>query len=108
MPLTTSTITPPGGSSDPISDAINKEKAANPTMVNVQHPTKFGMLLKVMQPMLQGAVIGGFGGKSNPGGGFAAANEYFQNRRMMNLQMGQFAANMAKLQSEIAKNQAEA
>jgi hypothetical protein len=70
--------------------------------------TKFGALAKVLGSMMEGATVGGFMGKSTPGGGFAAAHNMFMQRRMMDMQRYQMAANMMKLQSEVAKNQAEA
>jgi hypothetical protein len=71
-------------------------------------PTKFGALLKLIQPMMQGATIGGFLGRSNPGGGFGAAQNLFMQHRLIQMQQNQFTLQLAKMQSEVAKNQAEA
>jgi hypothetical protein len=71
-------------------------------------PTKFGALLKLITPMMQGATVGGFLGKSTPGGGFAAAQSLFMQQRMRQLQMAQLLQQMQLQQSTIAKNQAEA
>jgi hypothetical protein len=70
--------------------------------------TKYGALARVIGSMMQGGAIGGFMGKSTTGGGFAAANNAFLQRRMMQMQQYQLAANAMKLQSQIQKNQAEA
>jgi hypothetical protein len=70
--------------------------------------TKFGALAKIFGSMMHGAAVGGVLGKSHPGGGFQAANEFYMQQRMMDMQRYQLAANMMKLQSEVQKNQAEA
>jgi hypothetical protein len=69
--------------------------------------TKFGALTKLLQPAMQGAAVGGFLGRSTPEGGFGAANQFFMQRRMMDMQRQQFFLNQLKMQSEVAKNQAE-
>lgn len=57
------------------------------TQVGAQtSPTKFGSLMKVLAPMLQGGLIGWAGGKGTPGGGFNAANNHFAQRRAMQMQ----------------------
>jgi len=71
-------------------------------------PTKFGALMKVLAPAMHGAMIGGFEGKSTPGGGFAAANNFYQQQRIRQMQMAQFMQQMQLNQSTIAKNTAEA
>lgn len=44
-------------------------------------PTKFGKLLKVAMPLIQGGLAGGFGGNwRQPGSGFQAAGNFFQNQ----------------------------
>lgn len=71
-------------------------------------PTKFGALLSLVRPMVQGAAVGGLLGRSTPGGGFAAANQFFLNQRLRQMQMSEFLLNQMKMQSEITKNAAEA
>jgi hypothetical protein len=87
-------------------DASGGEDTTKPPM-NGQ-PTKYGALLKLLQPAMHGALIGGFLGKSTPGGGFAAANNYYLQQRMRQMQMAQFMQQMMLNQSNITKNQAEA
>jgi hypothetical protein len=47
--------------------------------------TKFGALVHVLRPALEGGMIGLIGGKGHPQGGFGAANDYFQRRRDFDL-----------------------
>jgi len=99
-----------GGAFDP----TGGEDSTKPPMTgwNTGNPTprltKFGMLAKLMQPMMEGAAVGGFMGKSTPGGGFAAANNFYMQQRMRQMQMLQFQQQLQLQQSTIAKNQAEA
>ncbi len=109
MPLETPTITPPdSGPGAELSRTLNAEKEANPQMVSVKTPTKFGMLMNLMAPMLEGAAVGGFTGKGHPGGGFGAAQDYFVQQRMRQMQAQQFLANMQKTQADVEKARAEA
>lgn len=80
MPLNTAGSQPSAGD-DPLSNAIQAEQRANPTAVSVNAPTKFGKLLSLVQPMLEGAAVGGFSGKGHPGGGFGAAQEFYDKQR---------------------------
>lgn len=73
-----------------------------------EKPTKFGTLLNFLRPALGGAMIGGLTGKSTPGGGFAGANNFFMTQRLRQMQMGQYMMGLAKMQSDMAKNNAEA
>lgn len=69
--------------------------------------TKFGALVSILRPALEGAAIGGFTGRWHPGGGFGGANEFYQQQRMRQMMAMQFAMNQYKMQSELAKNAAE-
>src|SRR5437660_11330388 len=69
--------------------------------------TKFGALMKILAPAMHGAAIGGFEGKSTPGGGFAAANNFYQQQRMRQMMMENFYQQMQVHQSVIANNTAE-
>lgn len=89
----------PGG--DPLSIALQKEAAANPTTVSVNAPTKFGKLMNLVTPMLEGAAIGGFGGKGHPGGGFGAAQEFYERQNANRLRMAQFQRQSAQTQAQI-------
>lgn len=80
MPLNTAGSQDSAGG-DPLSMAIQAEQRANPTTVSVNAPTKFGKLLNLVQPMLEGAAVGGFEGKGHPGGGFGAAQEFYDKQR---------------------------
>jgi len=63
--------------------------------------TKFGKLLKVTLPLLQGGGIGGFGGNWRvPGSGSAAAGDYFAQRAQLALQQRAAAERIAALQSQ--------
>lgn len=95
-----------GGAYDPTGGVDTGQAPTSPN--GGTQPTKFGALLKLITPMMQGATVGGFLGKSTRGGGFAAAQNLFMQQRMMQMQRNQFAINLMKLQSEVQKNQAEA
>jgi hypothetical protein len=71
------------------------------------HPTKFGMLMKVLAPALQGGLIGWAGGKGTPGGGFNAAGNYFAQQRQLQMQRQVMQMNAQKQYYENAKNAAE-
>ncbi len=86
---------------DPLGQAIQKEAAANPQTVSVMHPTKFGSLLKILGPMVEGGMIGGFSGKGHPGGGFGAAQDFYEKRRQDQLRNGQFQRQLAQTQAQI-------
>lgn len=87
--------------SDPLTVALRKEQAANPTMVSVDAPTRFGQLMKIVTPMLEGAAIGGFSGKGHPGGGFGAAQDFYDKKRDRDLRMAQFQRQAAQTQAQI-------
>jgi hypothetical protein len=55
-----------------------------------------------------GAAVGGFLGRSTPEGGFGAANNFFLQQRMRQMQSAQFLQQMQLNQSNIVKNRAEA
>lgn len=95
-----------GGFFDP-TGGIDQGKAPSDASGSMK-PTKFGALMKIIQPMMEGATIGGFMGKTTPGGGFGAAQNMFMQRRLMQMQQNQFLINLMKMNSEIQKNQAEA
>lgn len=95
-----------GGMYDPTGGVDTGQAPMSPS--GGMQPTKFGALLKILQPMMEGATVGGFMGKSNPGGGFGAAQNMFVQRRMHQLQMAQLMQQIQLQQSTIAKNQAEA
>jgi hypothetical protein len=65
--------------------------------------------MDVLQPALHGAVVGGFTGKGHPGGGFGAANDYYNAQRARNLQMAmisrQFLNDQFKNNLELARTQ---
>src|SRR5258708_18286997 len=87
---------------DPLETAIQSEiNASSPKTVSVMAPTKFGSLLKVLTPILEGGAIGAFSGKGHPGGGFGAAQDFYTARRAYQLQMAQFQRQSALTQSQI-------
>jgi hypothetical protein len=71
--------------------------------------TKFGALMQVLQPALEGGIIGLAGGKGTPGGGFNAANEFFMRRNALNFQRAmlerQFANDQFRNLLEYARTQ---
>ena len=71
----------PNGGGDPLTNAIQAEQQANPQTVSVNAPTKFGKLLAIAAPILEGGLIGAAGGKGHPGGGFGAAQDFYNQRR---------------------------
>jgi hypothetical protein len=79
--------------------------ATPPATVPVTHDTKFGMLMKVIGPALQGGLIGLAGGKGHPQGGFGAANDWFNQRRQMLLQQTML---QRQLQNDSQRNALEA
>lgn len=85
MPLNTAGAQDAAGD-DPLSMAIQAEQRSNPTTVSVDSPTKFGKLINLVQPMLEGAAVGGFSGKGHPGGGFGAAQDFYTAQRNRQLQ----------------------
>lgn len=85
MPLNTAGSQDSAGG-DPLSMAIQAEQRANPTSVSVNAPTKFGKLMSLVQPMIEGAAVGGFSGKGHPGGGFGAAQDFYTAQRNRQLQ----------------------
>jgi len=92
----------PGG--DPLSIALQRESAANPTTVSVNAPTKFGKLMNLITPMLEGAAVGGFSGKGHPGGGFGAAQEFYDKQNARKLQLTLLQRN---LQNDQVRNALE-
>jgi len=48
--------------------------------------TKWGMLARVLGPALQGGLIGLAGGKGHPGGGFGAAQDFYDRQRAFQMQ----------------------
>lgn len=50
------------------------------------YPTKFGMLMRVLGPALQGGLIGLAGGQGHPGGGFGAAQDFHDRQRAYQMQ----------------------
>lgn len=106
-PLATPGIVPGGGGGpntgvDPLGNAIQKEEAANPKTLSVMAPTKFGKLLKVLQPILEGGTIGAFSGKGHPGGGFGAAQDFYNAKRQHDLQMAAFQNTLQNSQAQRA------
>jgi hypothetical protein len=69
--------------------------------------TRFGMLTRVLAPMIEGGLVGWAGGKGTPGGGFNAANNHFQNQRQLQMQLQVMRLNAQKQYYENAKNAAE-
>jgi hypothetical protein len=94
----------PTGGEDTTKPPMAGWGSSNPT----PRLTKFGALAKIMGSALEGAAVGGFMGRSHPGGGFGAANDYFQQQRLRQMQFAQFLQQQQLNQSTIAKNQAEA
>ena len=90
---------PVGG--DPLSASLQAEQNANPDIASVSSPTKFGRLMRVVQPMVEGAAIGGLTGRSTSGGGFAGANAFYQNQRQ---QMYQRMMMARQFQNDIFHN----
>ena len=78
--------------------------ATPPATVPVTHDTKFGMLMKVLGPALQGGLIGLAGGKGHPQGGFGAAQEFFANQRAQQMQR---ALLQRQMQNDSARNALE-
>ena len=57
-----------------------------PVPAQPQVETKFGKLLKVVTPMVEGGLIGGFGGNDQvPGSGFQTATNFFNQQQEMDL-----------------------
>jgi hypothetical protein len=78
--------------------------ATPPATVPVTHDTKFGMLMKVLGPALQGGLIGLAGGKGHPQGGFGAATDFFQAQRAQQMQR---ALLQRQMQNDSARNALE-
>src|SRR5580704_4431498 len=90
---------PDPNASDPLSNAIQATEASLPQTQMVNTPTKFGQLLKIAAPILEGGLVGAAGGKGHPGGGFGAAQDFYAQRRQQQLQQ-------AILQRQVAQTQA--
>lgn len=95
--MTMNTGAPAGASSlpdptasDPLSSAITAMEASQPKTTSPLAPTKFGKLLKVLEPALEGGTIGAFAGRSHPGGGFGAAQDFYDTKRRHELQLAAF------------------
>jgi hypothetical protein len=107
--------TSPDGANDPLSNAIQKESSSNSQMTAAggpsPGPTKFGSLLKILTPILEGGAIGAFSGKGHPGGGFGAATDFYNQQRAHQLQMQMFQNTLQNSQVqralEIAKTNHE-
>ena len=81
---------------------------APPTSTTMQ-PTKFAKLMKVVAPMIQGGLIGGFGGNWRvPGSGSEAAGNFFQQQTENALRKKSLQNQTANIQSEQQWRQAEA
>jgi hypothetical protein len=93
----------PFSSGDPISSAISAEASANPQMIRT--PTKFGKLLNVVAPILEGGLVGLAGGKGHPSGGFGAANDWFAQKRAQQNQTLALQRQAAQTQAEIQARQ---
>jgi hypothetical protein len=110
---------PDSGSMQGVSEATGTPdpNSASRSTTTMQ-PTKFAKLLKVVMPMVQGGLVGGFGGNwKQPGSGFAASSNFFNRQKEMALrkmQMQQNATNQshrnaledsqARRQDEMANN----
>lgn len=82
-----------GALSGPISDITGPMSVPGPAKMK---DTKFGKLLKVVMPIAQGGLIGGFGGNwRQPGSGNAAAQNFFLSRANLAMQK-QYLANQSK------------
>ena len=68
-----------GGAYDPTGGA---DTATPPT----GKLTKWGALVRIISPALEGGLIGLAGGKGHPQGGFGAANDFYIRRRAMQMQ----------------------
>ena len=79
--------------------------ATPPATVPVTHDTKFGMLMKVLGPALQGGFIGLASGRGHQFGGFGAAQDFFNQRRQMLLQQTML---QRQLQNDSQRNALEA
>jgi hypothetical protein len=93
----------PFSSGDPISSAISAEASANPQMIRT--PTKFGKLLSVVAPILEGGLVGLAGGKGHPSGGFGAANDWFAQKRAQQNQTLALQRQAAQTQAAIQARQ---
>src|SRR5690348_15620037 len=74
-----------GGGYDPTGGA---DTGQFPDAVGVSggsKPTKFGALLNVLRPALEGGTIGAFEGRTQLGGGFSASHNWFLQQRMMQM-----------------------
>jgi hypothetical protein len=85
----------------PVTDALaagGVTQATGPAQGAVKD-TKFAKLLKVVTPIVQGGLIGGFGGNWRvPGSGNAAAQNFFQQRAQLALQK-RYLANQTQQQA---------
>lgn len=74
--------------------------------VTTMQPTKFGKLLKVVWPLAQGALVGGFGGNwRQPGSGFEAQQQFSGRRQEVGLQQQDLALRREMLQRQYAADQ---
>jgi hypothetical protein len=93
-----------GGAYDPTAGGDFGKFDPNPGSSGGGRLTKWGALAKLVEPMLQGGVIGWAGGKGTPGGGFNAANNHFQQQRAMQMQ---YALLARQLQNDQFRNALE-
>lgn len=74
-----------GGSFDPSGGEDTVTPPWNPNG-GAPRLTKFGMLARVIGPALEGGLIGLAGGNGHPGGGFGAANDFYDRQRAYQMQ----------------------
>jgi hypothetical protein len=96
---------PDPNAADPLSDAVQATEASLPQTQTVNTPTKFGQLLKIAAPILEGGLVGAAGGKGHPGGGFGAAQSFYAQRRQQQLQQAILQRQVAQTQAAIQARQ---
>lgn len=92
---------PPAGGDDPAQADMNV-----PSSSTTMQPTKFAKLLKVVWPLAQGALVGGFGGNWHvPGSGFQAEQALQERNRQYGLQQQELQIRREMLQRQYAADQ---
>ncbi|PYT47642.1 MAG: hypothetical protein DMG44_17795 [Acidobacteria bacterium] len=94
-------------SGDPLAASI---KAARTGPAKPKTPfadTKAGKLLRFVAPMLEGGLVGGFGGHAHSDGGFGAAQEFYAQRHAQQVQRAMLLERMQNDQTRNALERAK-
>jgi len=103
------TVDPQTGLRAPNPGQITDLGGSAQTQIGTQKtPTKLGTLLKFLAPAIQGGLIGWAGGKAAPGGGWNAAQNFFDRRRQNLMQMALFQQQLRNEAIQNAQRLAEA